>query len=245
MDAALFGSSTAVWITQTKPVSSEISGRSYVEDRLYGRVPCRNIPGHHTVESDREVLGCARSELHRDRHLSQNPCFSVVRWMARDRYHQSRRDAVRQRLCPRVSKASLVCNCLCKWWCPPRETFPEPFSEKGIWFFRSVEWKTGTVKLSCPDVGWRPVSGRSDRENHIRLYISFECGRQISRQDIVKHCFTISVRLMIGSFRHTGLKLYYERGTARKLTMAQVPEIRRVLSLLEAASKPEDLDLPG
>ena len=50
---------------------------------------------------------------------------------------------------------------------------------------------------------------------------------------------------MIQSIKHAGLKLLYERGSARKLTAAQVPKIKRVLTALEAARKAEDMDLPG
>ena len=50
---------------------------------------------------------------------------------------------------------------------------------------------------------------------------------------------------MITSFRHRGLRLFYERGTTRYLRAEQVPKIRRILGLLDAASGPKSLDLQG
>ena len=50
---------------------------------------------------------------------------------------------------------------------------------------------------------------------------------------------------MIQSFRHRGLKQFYERGTSRYLNADQVPKIRRILGLLDAAARPRSLDLPG
>lgn len=50
---------------------------------------------------------------------------------------------------------------------------------------------------------------------------------------------------MIGSFKHRGLKQFYEKGSARYLDANQVPRIRRVLGLLDAATGPQSLDLPG
>jgi toxin HigB-1 len=47
------------------------------------------------------------------------------------------------------------------------------------------------------------------------------------------------------SFRHRGLRRYYETGNARYLDAGQVERIRRILALLDAASRPQSLDLPG
>lgn len=46
-------------------------------------------------------------------------------------------------------------------------------------------------------------------------------------------------------FKHKGLKLLYERADRSKLPQAYVPKIERILSALDAATKPADLDLPG
>jgi proteic killer suppression protein len=50
---------------------------------------------------------------------------------------------------------------------------------------------------------------------------------------------------MIQSFKHAGLKLFHERASARKLTAAQAPKIKRVLTALEAARTAQDMNLPG
>jgi len=50
---------------------------------------------------------------------------------------------------------------------------------------------------------------------------------------------------MVISIRHRGLKAFYERKTTRYLKADQVSRIRRILGLLDAATKPQSLDLPG
>ena len=50
---------------------------------------------------------------------------------------------------------------------------------------------------------------------------------------------------MIGSFKHKGLKRLYEKDDASKLKADQVKKIQRILSLLDIAEAPGDLDLPG
>jgi proteic killer suppression protein len=47
------------------------------------------------------------------------------------------------------------------------------------------------------------------------------------------------------TFRHRGLHRYYETGNPRYLKADQVARIRRILALLDAASRPQSLDLPG
>ncbi len=50
---------------------------------------------------------------------------------------------------------------------------------------------------------------------------------------------------MIVSFRHRGLSRFYERGDARRLNPNHLPRIRSILSLLEFANGPEDIDIRG
>lgn len=53
---------------------------------------------------------------------------------------------------------------------------------------------------------------------------------------------------MIQSIRHRGLRRFYETGNARELTANHVPRIRRILTLLDAATCPEDIEaaqMPG
>ena len=50
---------------------------------------------------------------------------------------------------------------------------------------------------------------------------------------------------MIVSFRHKGLKLFYEKGNASKLQPQHVGKIRLILTRLDAAVSPADLNVPG
>lgn len=51
---------------------------------------------------------------------------------------------------------------------------------------------------------------------------------------------------MIVSFRHRGLKRLFETGDRRQLRQDQVARIRRVLAILDTATRVEDVDrLPG
>ena len=50
---------------------------------------------------------------------------------------------------------------------------------------------------------------------------------------------------MIRSFRHRGLKRLYERGDASRINANQRQRVENILSLLDAATKPMDMDLPG
>ena len=50
---------------------------------------------------------------------------------------------------------------------------------------------------------------------------------------------------MIVSFRHKGLKLFYEKGDASKLQLQHLSKIRLILTRLNAARAPEELNVPG
>lgn len=50
---------------------------------------------------------------------------------------------------------------------------------------------------------------------------------------------------MIASFRHKGLKLYYEKGDSSKLQPPHVSKIRLILSRLDAAKTASDMNVPG
>lgn len=50
---------------------------------------------------------------------------------------------------------------------------------------------------------------------------------------------------MIASFQHKGLKLFYEKGNASKLQPQHVVKIRLILTRLNAAVSPTDLNVPG
>ena len=50
---------------------------------------------------------------------------------------------------------------------------------------------------------------------------------------------------MIASFRHKGLKKFYESGERSKLAAELVDRIEMILTLLDAAKDVEELDLPA
>jgi proteic killer suppression protein len=50
---------------------------------------------------------------------------------------------------------------------------------------------------------------------------------------------------MIASFRSRALKRFWERSETRRLPPASVERITLILDRLDAATVPEDLDLPG
>lgn len=50
---------------------------------------------------------------------------------------------------------------------------------------------------------------------------------------------------MIVSFRHKGLEALYRSGSKKGVQSDHVPKLTRILSLLDVAQQPSDLDLPG
>lgn len=50
---------------------------------------------------------------------------------------------------------------------------------------------------------------------------------------------------MIRSFRHKALRRLYRNDDTRGLAREHAPKLRDILALLDAASGPADLDLPG
>lgn len=50
---------------------------------------------------------------------------------------------------------------------------------------------------------------------------------------------------MIRSFRSKALRLFAEKGDGSKLPVSNHAKVARVLAVLNAASKPDDLNLPG
>ena len=51
--------------------------------------------------------------------------------------------------------------------------------------------------------------------------------------------------IVIGSIRHKALRNYWTRGQARGLNGEWIRKLRRVLSALEAAERPEHMSYPG
>jgi proteic killer suppression protein len=50
---------------------------------------------------------------------------------------------------------------------------------------------------------------------------------------------------MIKSFRNKGLKAFAETGATRKLSVQNTPRLTMILTALNAAKRPEDMNLPG
>lgn len=50
---------------------------------------------------------------------------------------------------------------------------------------------------------------------------------------------------MIVSFRHKGLQDLYEQDSVKGVQAAQGPKLRRILSALDIAQGPKDLNIPG
>jgi len=50
---------------------------------------------------------------------------------------------------------------------------------------------------------------------------------------------------MINSFRHRGLKRLYERGDRSQVGADMLDKIENILAVLDAATAPERMDLPG
>lgn len=50
---------------------------------------------------------------------------------------------------------------------------------------------------------------------------------------------------MIGSFRHKGLKLLYEKGDRRRVRADHVDKIERILARLDESTEPGNMNLPG
>jgi proteic killer suppression protein len=50
---------------------------------------------------------------------------------------------------------------------------------------------------------------------------------------------------MIENIRHKGLRKFYEEGETRFLPAEQLDKIRRMLSYLDAAQRPDAMNLPG
>jgi len=50
---------------------------------------------------------------------------------------------------------------------------------------------------------------------------------------------------MIKSWKHKGLKLFYETGSARGIQVQHAVRLTIILQRLDAAIKPDDLNLPG
>ena len=54
-----------------------------------------------------------------------------------------------------------------------------------------------------------------------------------------------TIRLMIASFKHRGLKRLYELGDRSRIGADLINKVENILATLDAADTPQSLDLPG
>jgi len=57
--------------------------------------------------------------------------------------------------------------------------------------------------------------------------------------------YRITLRLVIRSFRNRALRRYFEAGDPSGLSVPNVARVGRILRALDAATRPEQLNLPG
>lgn len=50
---------------------------------------------------------------------------------------------------------------------------------------------------------------------------------------------------MVKSFRHKGLQAFYNTGSTRGIQVAHASKIKRILQMLDAATEPGGMDIPG
>lgn len=50
---------------------------------------------------------------------------------------------------------------------------------------------------------------------------------------------------MVIGFRHKGLERFYRTGSTRGIQAAHANKLRRILGLMDVATEPQDLNLPG
>jgi proteic killer suppression protein len=67
----------------------------------------------------------------------------------------------------------------------------------------------------------------------------------ILKKYLTRVTFHVTFVVMIVSLRHKGLKLYYEQGNASRLQPHHVSKIRLILTRLDAAKTPGELNVPG
>jgi toxin HigB-1 len=57
--------------------------------------------------------------------------------------------------------------------------------------------------------------------------------------------YTLRCTLMVRSFKHRGLKRLYERGDRSGIRPDLVDTVQEILTVLDSATTPQELDLPG
>jgi len=57
--------------------------------------------------------------------------------------------------------------------------------------------------------------------------------------------YRVTIYPMITSFRHKGLRVFFETGNTRGIRAEHAARLARILSFLDRAAIPDDVDLPG
>jgi len=96
--------------------------------------------------------------------------------------------------------------------------------------------RLGFCAVLCDKVGIRHTQPPNTRvgDYPILINLSFDLCR-VTRYTL----------LMIGSFRHKGLKALYEGKRSAKVVRSHVPKLERILSALDEATGPHEMDIPG
>lgn len=69
---------------------------------------------------------------------------------------------------------------------------------------------------------------------------------ELSAEIILQHVtFHFTFAFVIVTFAHKGLKLYYEKGDTSKVQALHVSKIRLILTRLDAATTPKEMQVPG
>ena len=57
--------------------------------------------------------------------------------------------------------------------------------------------------------------------------------------------YRLTLNSMIKSFRHKGLRIFYETGSTRGIRADHGKRLARMLQFMDRAQSPDDLDIPG
>lgn len=57
--------------------------------------------------------------------------------------------------------------------------------------------------------------------------------------------YRLTLLCMIKSFKHKGLRVFYETGSTRGIRADHAKRLSRMLQLMDRAQAPDDIDLPG
>jgi toxin HigB-1 len=132
---------------------------------------------------------------------------------------------------------------------PSRRTEPPPrgrhhgSSGSGQWPLRPcAEW---SFPVPSPIIGSGWGGGRRAWEETLRGREDANAFPPKAIAQLDKRQLSLYNWFVIRSFRHRGLKRFYESGDPSRISAALRSKIQRVLSALDAARSPQALDIPG